>query len=511
MEKQNNNIKPVLEVRNVSKNFSGVYALQNVNLDIYPGELTAIIGENGAGKSTLMKIVSGVYPDYEGEVLFCNQKVNFKNPKEAGEQGVVIIHQELNLIPHLSVTENLFLGNELTNKFGLLDYPKMNKKAKELLLRLHLEISPSTLVNQLRVGQQQLVEIAKALLLDSQVLIMDEPTSAISDHEVELLFKIVNDLKAKGVAVVYISHKLRELFEIADRYAVLRDGKSMGEGMMKGTTHDHLIQLMVGRDLKNSFRKDNTIGTKEILRVENLKFQNPGNKSDYVVNDVSFTLREGEILGICGLMGAGRTEVLEAIFGLYPKYVSGKVIIEGEEQKISNVNDAIAAGIALVPEDRKLQGLVLNMSVAKNTSMASLDKISKFNFIDKKKEAELSELFIRKLNTKVSSSQMAVEKLSGGNQQKVVIAKWLATNPKVLLLDEPTRGIDVGAKSEIYKLISELAAQGMGIIFVSSELPEILAISDNILVLSESKLTARLSREEASEEIIMKAALVEKE
>ncbi|WP_159517383.1 sugar ABC transporter ATP-binding protein [Sunxiuqinia indica] len=511
MEKQNNKELPILEVRNVSKNFSGVYALQNVNLDIYPGQVTAIIGENGAGKSTLMKIVSGVYPDYEGNVLLNGKKVNFKNPKEAGEQGVVIIHQELNLIPYLSIAENLFLGNEITNRLGLLDYPAMHKQAKELLSRLHLDIHPSTPLNQLRVGQQQLVEIAKALLLDSKVLIMDEPTSAISNHEVELLFKIINELKSKGVAIAYISHKLKELFEIADRYAVLRDGQSMGSGMMMGTSQDQLIQLMVGRDLKNSFQKEKTISANEVLSVENLKFQNPENKKDYLVNDVSFSLKKGEILGICGLMGAGRTEVLEAIFGLHPKYVSGKITIDGKEQKIRDVNDAIAAGIGLVPEDRKVQGLVLNMNVAKNTSMASLDEISKFNFINQKREAKLSKHFTEKLNTKVSSPKQTVEKLSGGNQQKVVIAKWLATNPKVLLLDEPTRGIDVGAKSEIYKLINELASQGMGIIVVSSELPEILAISDNILVLSESKLTAKLSRGVASEEVIMKAALQEKE
>ena len=511
MENPNNHHTPLLEVRNVSKNFAGVYALQDVNLEIFSGQVTAIIGENGAGKSTLMKIVSGVYPDYEGEVLLNGKRISFKNPKEAGENGVVIIHQELNLIPQLSITENLFLGNELTNKFGLLDYPRMNRKARELLRRLHLEIPPTTAVNQLRVGQQQLVEIAKALMLESRVLIMDEPTSAISDHEVELLFQIISELKAKGVAIVYISHKLKELFEIADRYAVLRDGKSMGAGWMNETNHDQLIQMMVGRDLKNSFSKTHTVGSKEILRVENLCFQNPENKDDFLVNDVSFSLRVGEILGICGLMGAGRTELLEAIFGLYPKHVSGTIMVEGVNKELRNVTDAIDAGIALVPEDRKLQGLVLNMSVEKNTSMASLDKLSKFNFIDKKKETELSDVFVRKLKTKVSSPKMAVEKLSGGNQQKVVIAKWLATNPKVLLLDEPTRGIDVGAKTEIYKLMNDLAAQGMGIVFVSSELSEILAISDNILVLSESKLTARLSREEATEEKIMKAALAGKE
>ncbi len=510
MEIQKNK-QPILEVKNVSKNFSGVYALKNVDLQIYPGEVTAIIGENGAGKSTLMKVVSGVHKEYEGEVLLNGEVISFNNPKEAGEKGVVIIHQELNLLPYLSITENLFLGQELTNKLGFLDYPRMHKKAKELLAGLQLNIDPSTHLNELRVGQQQLVEIAKALLLDSKVLIMDEPTSAISDHEVELLFEIIADLKAKGVAIVYISHKLKELFQIADRFAVLRDGENAGSGFMKGTTNDQLIQHMVGRDLRNSFQKqDNQQGT-EVIRVENLFFQNPENKKDYLVNDVSFSLNKGEVLGICGLMGAGRTEVLEAIFGLFPKYVSGQIFIEGKELKIRNVNDAIAAGIALVPEDRKTQGLVLNMNVAKNTSLANLNKVSKYGFISHKKEEKLSSEFVKKMNTQVPTSDIEVQKLSGGNQQKVVIAKWLATHPKILLLDEPTRGIDVGAKSEIYNLISELAKQGMGIVVVSSELPEILAISDSIIVLSESKLTAKLTRAEASEEVIMKAALCEKE
>ena len=510
MEIQKNK-QPILEVKNVSKNFSGVYALKNVDLQIYPGEVTAIIGENGAGKSTLMKVVSGVHKEYEGEVLLNGEVVSFNNPKEAGEKGVVIIHQELNLLPYLSITENLFLGQELTNKLGFLDYPRMHKKAKELLAGLQLNIDPSTHLNELRVGQQQLVEIAKALLLDSKVLIMDEPTSAISDHEVELLFEIIADLKAKGVAIVYISHKLKELFQIADRFAVLRDGENAGSGFMEGTTHDQLIQHMVGRDLRNSFQKqDNQQGT-EVLRVENLFFQNPENKKDYLVNDISFSLNKGEVLGICGLMGAGRTEVLEAIFGLFPKYVSGQIFIEGKELKIRNVNDAIAAGIALVPEDRKTQGLILNMNVAKNTSLANLNKVSKYGFISHKKEEKLSSEFVKKMNTQVPTSDIEVQKLSGGNQQKVVIAKWLATHPKILLLDEPTRGIDVGAKSEIYNLISDLAKQGMGIVVVSSELPEILAISDSIIVLSESKLTAKLTRAEASEEVIMKAALCEKE
>jgi ribose transport system ATP-binding protein len=504
-------IKPILEVKNVSKDFSGVYALKNVDLQIYPAQVTAIIGENGAGKSTLFKIASGVHTQYEGQVLLNGEENHFKNPKGAAEKGIVIIHQELNLIPHLTITENIFLGQELRNKLGFLDYPKMNHKAKELLERLQLNINPGTPVNQLRVGQQQLVEIARALLMESKVLIMDEPTSALSDHEAELLFSIIHDLKAKGVAIVYVSHKLRELFEIADRYEVLRDGKKIGAGKMQDVTRDEIIRMMVGRDVQKNLKREEIERGEEVLRVESLCFQNPYNKKDYFVNDVSFSLHKGEILGIAGLMGAGRTEILEAIFGLFPKYVSGKVFIENSEIHIKSVNDAVGAGIALVPEDRKLQGLILEMDVAKNSSLACLDKVSSFGFINEKKEAELCREFIKKMNIQVSSQEMEVQKLSGGNQQKIVIAKWLATSPRILLLDEPTRGIDVSAKAEIYKLINELAEQGIGIIMVSSELPEILAISDKILVMSESKLTAVLTRDEASEELIMKAALIGKE
>jgi len=510
MDKENQ-ITPLLEIKNVSKDFSGVYALKNVELQIYPGEVTAIIGENGAGKSTLMKIVSGVHKQYEGRVLLNGEEINFKNPKDAAEKGIVIIHQELNLIPYLSITENLFLGKEITNRAGLLDYPKMNKKARELLARLQLDINPSTTLNQLRVGHQQIVEIAKALLMESKVLIMDEPSSAISDNEVKLLFEIIRDLKSKGVAIVYISHKINELFEIADRFAVLRDGKNAGSGSMEGATRDQLIKMMVGRDLRDSFRKDEIMHGEEVLRVENLSFQNPENRRDFLVHDVSFSLHKGEVLGIAGLMGAGRTEVLEAIFGLFPKYVSGKIFIEGKEVQIKSISEAIAAGIGLVPEDRKLQGLILSMNVVMNSTLANLKHVSRYGFLNKKKEEEVCSSYINKMKIKVASPKMGVQKLSGGNQQKVVIAKWLATHPKILLLDEPTRGIDIGAKAEIYNLIGELAARGIGIVVVSSELPEILALSDKILVLSESKLTATLSRNEAGEEEIMQAALMEKE
>jgi ribose transport system ATP-binding protein len=508
MGKQSN-ILPLMEVREISKAFSGVYALKNVSIKIYPGQVNAVIGENGAGKSTLMKIISGVYGNYEGQVLLNGEVTVFKGPKEAVEKGVVIIHQELNLIPELTIAENIFLGRETVNKLGLIDYREMHKKTTELLSILDLSLNPATRINQLRIGQQQMVEIARALLFDSKILIMDEPTSAISEHEVELLFKIISNLKAKGVAVVYISHKLNELFEIADLFTVLRDGQVIGTGSMAEISRDKLIQMMVGRDLKSRLDKKSPEFSEEILKVENLCLRDPANKNNYLVNQVSFTLHRGEVLGICGLMGAGRTELLEAVFGLYPKYVTGSIYIEGCESSIKSINDAINAGIALVPEDRKLQGLILNMNVAKNTSLASLDKISKFSFISRRKEEALSRHFIDKLRTQVASAKMEVQKLSGGNQQKVVIAKWLAVNPKILLLDEPTRGIDVGAKAEIYNLIDELAEQGIGIIVVSSDLPEILVISDTIVVMSESKQTMMINRSEATEEIIMKAALAE--
>lgn len=502
---------PVLEIKQISKAFSGVYALKNVNMQVRPGEVTAVIGENGAGKSTLMKIISGVHTDYEGEVRLNGEPVGFRHPKEAAEKGVVIIHQELNLIPHLSVMENLFLGQERTNRLGLLDDSVMAKKTRELLHTLQLEVDPRTPVDQLRVGQQQLVEIARALLFDSRVLIMDEPTSAISDQEVEILFKIIRGLKAKQVAIVYISHKLDELFEIADCFEVLRDGKNAGRGIMKETTHDNLIRMMVGRELAGSFRTSEKLPEEVLLKVSDFSFRNPDKRHDFLVRDVSFSLYKGEVLGIYGLMGAGRTELLEALFGLHPRYVSGSVWMNNRKLNLKSASDAIEAGIGLVPEDRKSQGLILNMDVTRNTSLACLDRVSLYNFIRKRKEDELSAHFSRKLNTQVPSRNMEVQKLSGGNQQKVVIAKWLATDPLVLLMDEPTRGIDVGAKTEIYKLIDELSGQGMGIIAASSELPEILAISDRILVLSESKLTATLNRAEATEEVIMNAALAEKD
>lgn len=502
--------RPVIEVRGVSKEFSGIYALTDVDLNIYAGRVNAIVGENGAGKSTLMKIISGVYTDYSGEVFYMGDPVRFSGPKEAQDRGVTIIHQELNLIPEMSVAENLFLGREPLTPVGLIDYELMNKTARELLERLHLNVSPSIPVYRLRTGQQQLVEIARALLLESRVLIMDEPTSALSDKEIDLLFNIIEDLRKKGVAVAYISHKLDELFRIADTFIALRDGKVTGGMKMKDASGDDIIRMMVGREVIPGLDRRQAARGDELLRVSRLSFRNPLVAGQWLVKDVSFTLHKGEILGVGGLMGAGRTELLEALFGLHSGYVTADLSICGENVSIKSISDAIRAGMALVPEDRKLQGLILSMNVMENTSLASLPKLSSLGFLDRTRELELSRKFNEKLRVRLSSVYQNIETLSGGNQQKVVIAKWLATGPRILLLDEPTRGIDVGARQEIYGIIEKLAAEGMGIIVVSSDLPEILSITDRIIVLSESRMTATFDREEATEEAVMKAAIPRK-
>lgn len=496
----------MLVVENISKRFAGIPALDNINLEIHAGEVTAIIGENGAGKSTLMKILSGVYPDYEGKILFKGKEVRFNNPKQAQEQGIAIIHQELNLIPHLSITENIFLGRELTDWAGL-DKKAMRLKTEHLLKRLKLNIDPDTAMIDLKVGQQQVVEIAKALLTESDVIIMDEPTSAISESEVKVLFEIIGDLRKENKAIVYISHKLDELFKIADRYIVLRDGKLIESGSMEGINADDIIRKMVGREINLIRSKDCKAHLEELLCVENLYLKNPNQKNEYLLKDISFNLHKGEILGVFGLMGAGRTELLEAIFGLHPKLSKCEMTIEGKEISISSSMDAIHAGLALVPEDRKKDGLVLGLNVQKNIGITTLKDMETLGILNLWKESQLCDKYRGDLNIKTSSGKQSADSLSGGNQQKIVIAKWLATNPKIFLLDEPTRGIDINAKNEIYKLILALADKGMGIIMVSSELPEILAVSDRVMVLAEGAVTAQIPISEANEEVILKAAI----
>jgi len=497
----------MLVVENISKQFSGVKALDNICLTLDAGKVTAIIGENGAGKSTLMKILSGVYPEYEGRIIYNGKSVQFANPREAQECGIAIIHQELNLIPDLSITENIFLGREIVNLWGTLNKKAMRLKTESLLQKLKLNIDPDTLIVDLKVGQQQVVEIAKALLTDSEVIIMDEPTSAISESEVAVLFNIIEDLRKENKALVYISHKLDELFKIADSYIILRDGKLIETGEMQGIKPDEIIHKMVGREINLMQKEVVTNKAMLLLSVKNLCLKNPLRNQENFLKDISFSLKKGEVLGIFGLMGAGRTELLETLFGLHPKLSEGKICIGDDECKIRTPKDAIKKGLALVPEDRKKDGLVLGMDVQTNIGLTTLGDIETFGVLNDNAACNLADTYIKDLKIKTSSSRQVAQNLSGGNQQKIVIAKWLATKPKVLLLDEPTRGIDIHAKNEIYKLILKLANEGMGIIVVSSELPEILAISDRVLVMAEGCVTAEFPISEASENVILKAAI----
>jgi len=499
--------KIILQAMDISKAFGGIKALDNVSLEIYAGKVNAIVGENGAGKSTLMKILSGVYQEYKGQIFLDGLQVTFANPKEAQNNGIAIIHQELNLIPYLSVAENVFLGREFINRSGLIDYKRMHSETRKLLDRLELHINPRTQVSSLRIGQQQVVEIAHALSLDARIVIMDEPTSAISEHEIEVFFGLIRSLKAQGVAIVYITHKLDELFQIAETVTVLRDGKLVGSSSIEDVSYDDIVRMMVGRNMKDFFVKSEVTKSREIFCIKDICLAHPRRRGDYIVDHVSFTVKAGEVLGLFGLMGAGRTELLETIFGLHPKTSSGSIFINGREIKTNSPADAINSGIGFITEDRKQEGLVLQMSVASSISLASLEQTERFGFLSNRLETRLARDYVERLRIKTPSIRQVVENLSGGNQQKVVIAKWLATDPRILLLDEPTRGIDINTKNEIYRLISELAQRGLAIVMVSSELPEIMAIADRIIVLSEGKQTAELTHSQFSEESIMKAAI----
>jgi len=496
----------VLEARGIVKAFPGVLALDGVSFKVYKGKLNALVGENGAGKSTLIGVLAGLVRPDSGTILYEGRKVSFSDPRRAQEAGVAVIHQELNLIPHLSVAENIFLGREFRTRLGLIDYRRMHREARRLLRRLDLDIDTAVPVSRLRVGRQQIVEIAKALSFHSRVLIMDEPTSALSDHEVEVLFELITNLKEQGVAIAYITHKLDELFRLGDRVTVLRDGKPAGEARIEEVTHDDVVRMMVGRRLSAPISTEGRAPGEEVLRLDNVSLPHPERKGDYLVRDVSLTVRRGEVVGLFGLMGAGRTELLETVFGLHPE-AAGRVEVAGRVASVRSPADAIRAGIALAPEDRKTEGLVMSMSVSENMSLSALGKAERGFFLSERLEAGLVDCYIKKLSIKTPGRNVMVENLSGGNQQKVVLAKWLAADPKVLLLDEPTRGIDVKAKREIYSLIDELTAQSLGVLMVSSELPEILALSDRIMVMTEGRKTAEFTRGEATEEKILKAAI----
>ena len=496
----------VLQAHGISKSFPGVKALHGVNLTLHAGRLTALLGENGAGKSTLMKILAGVQPPDNGELIVNGHHVSFTNPRHALDHGIAMIYQELSLVPHLTIAENIFLGRE-PRRFGkLIDYSEMNLRAAEWLHLLELAASPKTPVGRLRVGQQQLVEIARALAGEVQILIMDEPTSAITEHETEVLFQRIADLKRQGVAIAYITHRLEELEHVADEVVVMRDGCMIGcEGLHK-LTHDDIVRMMAGRDVKTSVRTSSIVN-REVLRVEDITLKHPSRPGDFLVEQISCHVREGEVLGVFGLMGAGRTELLECLFGLHSKTSTGKVFINGIEVLIDCPGDAISHGLALVPEDRKHDGLVLPMTVGENASLASLHRSERYGFLNGRAERGYVEPFVERFRVKTPSLRERIRNLSGGNQQKVILAKWLATGPTVLMLDEPTRGIDVQAKSEIYELINELTGEGLAIVVVSSELPEVMTISDRILVLCEGRATGEFERENAKEETIMHAAL----
>jgi ribose transport system ATP-binding protein len=497
----------LLEAEGICKSFPGVRALQNARITIRAGCLNALLGENGAGKSTLMNILSGVFPPDAGQVRLDGRLVRFRTPREATDAGISIIHQELNLIPHLSVAENIFLGREPITRFGLVDKRAMNRDATILLKRLELAVDPRTPIHRLRMGAQQVVEIAKALSTDARVIIMDEPTSAISEQEVAALFRVIAELKRGGVGIIYITHKLDELVHIADDLTILRDGEFITSAPFSSVSSDEIVRLMVGRDLAELFPKADSVLGDEVLRVENLSLADSQRPGRFLVQDVSLHVRRGEVLGIFGLMGAGRTELFHALFGLHRQATTGTVLVDGQEVRIDSPAAAIAAGLALAPEDRRQEGLFLPLSVAANVSMSSLQQTESWGLLNTSKESQLAGKYATRLQLKTPSLRQQVHNLSGGNQQKVVLSKWLATNPKVLLLDEPTRGIDINSKREIYALIHELASGGLGVAMVSSELTEILAIADRIIVLCEGRKTAEFTRQDATEERILKAAL----
>ncbi|MHB9145947.1 MAG: sugar ABC transporter ATP-binding protein [Symbiobacteriia bacterium] len=494
----------LLEMRDISKEFPGVRALQGVSIVAERGEVLALLGENGAGKSTLMKILSGVYPypDYGGEIRIDGRPCQFRSTRDAVDAGVTIIHQELNLVPQFTVAENIFLGREPVRR-GIVDDQAMERDAAAILHKMHVDLEPRTPVSQLSVGQQQLVEIAKALSLRTRILVMDEPTSALAQSEVLHLFELVRKLQQDGVIILYISHKLDEIFALADRVTVLRDGQYVGTRRTADVTRDELVSMMVGRELGELYPKAQADKGDVVLKVEGLSAQRPDLPGTWAVADVSFELRAGEVLGVGGLMGAGRTELALALFGAWPGQRQGQVHMAGRKALPRSPREAIEAGLALVTEDRKLTGLVLGMETGENISLAYLQRLSPLGVVDRQAEGALVSRFIRELKVKVAGPQQVVGTLSGGNQQKVVLAKWLATAPRVLILDEPTRGIDVGAKAEVYQIIGELASQGVAILMISSELPELLAMGDRILVMHQGRAAGILDRTEATQERIM--------
>ncbi|HEX2916063.1 MAG TPA: sugar ABC transporter ATP-binding protein [Chloroflexia bacterium] len=488
---------PVVQVQNVSKSFGGVHALKDVHFEIFPGEVHAILGENGAGKSTLIKIITGVQQPDSGQIFLEGKPVRFANTREAQTNGIAAIYQEPSLFPDLDIAENILVGRQPMSRRGV-DWKLMYQEASRLLQRLGSSLNPRTKARELSVAQQQVVEIARALSINAKVLIMDEPTSSLTQGEVEELFTIVRQLRAAGTAVVFISHRLEELFALADRVTTLRDGSYVGTRDMSNVTTEELIRMMVGRNLDQLFPKQAVTAGEVVLEVEGLSVEG-------AFSDVSFQLRRGEIVGMSGLIGAGRTNVARAIFGIEPA-TAGTIRLDGKPVTIKNPETAMKLGIGYVPEDRKEHGLVLDMSIAQNITLPVLSKFSTLGWLHAKREQQAALVSSKQLEVKMSGIDQKAGQLSGGNQQKVVLSKWLSTKPRVLILDEPTRGIDVGTKAAVHQLMSNLAAEGMAILMISSELPEVLGMSDRILVMRSGHLTGQFSRAEATQEKLMSAA-----
>lgn len=495
----------ILEMNNITKEFSGVKALDNVNIKVKKGEIHALVGENGAGKSTLMNVLSGVYPhgEYSGDIVYQDNISEFNSLRDSEDKGIVIIHQELALIQFLSVTENIFLGNEQAIN-GVIDWDYSRKLADELLNTVGLNVDPNLQVSQISVAQQQLVEIAKAISKEVKLLILDEPTAALNDNDSENLLELIKEFKNQEITSIIISHKLNEIMSIADNVTILRDGKTVETLKKDNLSEDRIIKGMVGRELTDLFPERNSEKGEVALEVKNWNVNHPTYRDQKIVNDVSFNMRKGEVIGIAGLMGAGRTELLMSIYGqAYGSNIQGKLYKNGEKIKLDSIPQAINNGLAYLSEDRKNSGLNLIQSIRENISIASLDKFSKNGVIDDDKESEVVTEYKNKLRIKANSIAQQVSSLSGGNQQKVALGKWLLSDPEILFLDEPTRGVDVGAKYEIYSVINDIASQGVSICIVSSELPEILGMCDRVYTMSEGSFTGELPIEEATQEKLM--------
>lgn len=494
--------QPILQLQGIEKAFPGVKALDNACLNVYPGRVMALMGENGAGKSTLMKVLTGIYQMDKGTIHYEGEPAAFQGPRHSQQAGISIIHQELNLIPELSIAENIFLGREKTNAFGGIKWAQMHKEADALLARLNVKHRSTKLLGELSIGEQQMVEIAKAISFDSKVIIMDEPTDALTDTETESLFSVINELRDQGCGIVYISHRLKEIFEICNDVTVLRDGKFIGQKTVPELDEDSLIEMMVGRRLDEQYPRVDVQHGETCLEVKNLTGSG--------VHDVSFQLTRGEILGVSGLMGAGRTELMKVIYGALTKE-SGEILLNGKVINPQSPQDGLANGIAYISEDRKGDGLILGLSVKENMSLCSLETFSRANSsIKHDEEITAVDDFIQLFNIKTPTREQIIGKLSGGNQQKVAIAKGLMTRPKVLILDEPTRGVDVGAKKEIYQLINQFKQEGMSIILVSSEMPEVLGMSDRILVMHEGRISGEFMAQDADQEKLMACAVGKK-